>query len=547
LSKVAWSESNGAYKAVTIAKEFVGLAQRNALVSVAQAVENTTSGYISRAFKKIGFMFDNVDTKALKESRNKLAQMTFKDITLGGGLEFGDVTSPFITKSKTMDLIINASDSRLYHALTSTALGKPFLESADSMHKAALAQGFFHYNLIKILRKKGYSKTEAKNYVSEQLTGQSFEDALVTSKEIIDKINQNAGKKVIPDSKESIYRFANDLVNEALVKGNKITIDELEASLKSAETVAGFELGHEPNNIISKPLNLFNSWVQTRTDKAIKDKKWNDAAALTAASIVTTNILNPYVGGGTNWTLLAAQKAGIPTLSTIYWNIKARGSKLDLSTEEGMKNLEKDLKYQLLAKNANTRMFIGAAVTLAAFALAKSTGADDDLYEWLKNNPWANKYMKKINPPAVQFMLAQKDKKLGEFLGQQMNIKVDAFDEGKKLQQAMKNAASGKTQKALGGAGQLAGSRLSTPIIPWRVVRDVRDIYRGLNGLPALKHEYKASGFASGYFQGGMIEQLGLRPEDVKDVSGGRESSGSRSASGSRQSSGTRTQSGNRE
>jgi hypothetical protein len=128
-----------------------------------------------------------------------------------------------------------------------------------------------------------------------------------------------------------------------------------------------------------------------------------------------------------------------------------------------------------------------------------------------------------------------------------MNIKVDAFDEGKKLQQAMKNAASGKTQKALGGAGQLAGSRLSTPIIPWRVVRDVRDIYRGLNGLPALKHEYKASGFASGYFQGGMIEQLGLRPEDVKDVSGGRESSGSRSASGSRQSSGTRTQSGNRE
>ena len=546
LSSVAWSESNGAYKAMTIAKEFVGLSQRNALVSVAQAVENTTSGYISRAFKKIGFMFDNVDTKALKESRNKLAQMTFKDITLGGGLEFGDVTSPFITKSKTMDLIINASDSRLYHALTSTALGKPFLESADSMHKAALAQGFFHYNLIKILRKKGYSKTEAKNYVSEQLTGQSFEDALVTSKEIIDKINQNAGKKVIPDSKESIYRFANDLVNEALVKGNKITLDELEASLKSAETVAGFELGHEPNNIISKPLNLFNSWVQTRTDKAIKNKKWNDAAALTAASIVTTNILNPYVGGGTNWTLLAAQKAGIPTLSTIYWNIKARGSKLDLSTEEGMKNLEKDLKYQLLAKNANTRMFIGAAVTLAAFALAKSTGADDDLYEWLKNNPWANKYMKKINPPAVQFMLAQKDKKLGEFLGQQMNIKVDAFDEGKKLQQAMKNAASGKTQKALGGAGQLAGSRLSTPIIPWRVVRDVRDIYRGLNGLPAVKHEYKASGFASGYFQGGMVEQLGLRPEDVKDVSGGRESSGSRSESGSRQSSGTRTQSGNR-
>lgn len=547
LSKIAWSQSNGAYKAVVVAKEFIGLAQRNALVSVAQAIENTTSGYISRVFKKIGFMFDNVDTKAMKASRNKLAKMTFKDITMNAGLEFGDVTSPFITKSKTMDLIVNASDSRLYHALTSTALGKPFLESADSMHKAALAQGFFHYNLIKILRKKGMSKTEAKNYVSENLTGQSFEDALVTSKQIIDKINENAGKKVISDSKESIYRFANDLVNESLVQGNKITLDELEASLKSAETVAGFELGHEPNNIISKPLNLFNSWIQTRTDKAVKEKKWNDAAALTAASIVTTNILNPYVGGGTNWTLLAAQKAGIPTLSTIYWNIKSRGSKLDLSTEEGMKNLEKDLKYQLLAKNANARMFIGAAVTLAAFALAKSTGADDDLYEWLKKNEWAKKYMKKMNPPAVQFMLAQKDKKLGEFLGQQMNIKADAFDEGKKLQQALKNAASGKTQKALGGAGQLVGSRLSTPIIPWRVVKDVRDIYRGLNGLPPIEFDYKSSGFGSGYFQGGMIEQLGLRPENVKDTEGNRGSSGNRESSGNRAASGSRSQSGSRD
>jgi hypothetical protein len=390
------------------------------------------------------------------------------------------------------------------------------------------------------------SKTEAKNYVSEQLTGQSFEDALVTSKEIINKINENAGKKVISDSKESIYRFANDLVNESLVQGNKITLDELEASLKSAETVAGFELGHEPNNIISKPLNLFNSWIQTRTDKAVKEKKWNDAAALTAASIITTNILNPYVGGGTNWTYLAVQKAGIPTLGTIYWNIRSRGRKLDLSTEEGIKNLEKDLKYQLLAKNANARMFIGAAVTLAAFALAKSTGADDDLYKWLKKNKWANKYMKKMNPPAVQFMLAQKDKKLGEFLGQQMNIKIDAFDEGKKLQQAMKNAASGKTQKSLGGAGQLVGSRLSTPIIPWRVVKDVRDIYRGLNGLPPIEFDYKSSGFGSGYFQGGMIEQLGLRPENVKDTEGNRGSSGSRESSGSRGSSGSRSQSGSR-
>lgn len=546
LSSVAWSESNGLYKAVTIAKEFIGAAQRNALVSVGQAIENTMSGYVSRIYNKIGFSIDNVDTKSLKESRNKLARMTFKDIVLGGGLEFGDVTSPFITKSKTMDLIQNASDSRLYHALTSTALGKPFLEAADSMHKSALTAKFFQYNLIKILRKKGYSKTEAKNYVSEQLTGQSFDKALVDSKEIIDEINKNAGKKVIPDSEESIYRFANDLINESLIQGEKINIDEIRAAMKAAETVAGFELGHEPNNIISKPLNLFNSWIQTRIDKAVKDKKWNDAAALTIASILSGNILNPYVGGGMNWAFIGMQKVGIPTPATIYWNIKARSNKLDVSSEQGMKNLEQSLKYQLLAKNATTRVVIGSAISLAAFALVKSTGSDDDLYKWLKKNAWANKYFTKVSPPVVQYMVAEKNKKISEFFGKQLNLKVDAFDEGKKIKQAIDNISSGKTQKALGGAGQLVGSRLSTPIVPWRLVRDVSDIYRGLNGLPAIKHEFKASGFASGYFQGGMVEQLGLRPEDVKDVSGGRQSSGSRSASGNRESSGTRTQSGSR-
>ena len=519
LSGISLIEGNGFYLATVVAKEFIGASQRNALVSVGQAIDNVKSGYTSRIYNKIGFAIDNVDTKSLMKSRNKLARMTFKDIVLGGGIEFGDVTSPFITKSITMDAIQNASDSRLYHALASSFLGKPFLEAADSMHKSALTAKFFQYNLIKILRKKGYSKTEAKNYVSEQLTGQSFEDALVKSKEIIDEINKNAGKKVIPDSKESIYRFANDLINESLIQGEKINIDEIKAALKAAETVAGYELGHEPNNIISKPLNLFNSWVQVKKDKAVKDKKWNDAASLNLASILSQNILNPYVGGGMNWTFLGIQLTGIPTFSTINWNIKARSNKLDLSTEQGMKNLEETLKYQLLAKNANTRMIIGSAISLAAFALAKSTGADDDIYEWLKKNAWAKKYFAKVSPRVIQFTIAQKDKKLSEFFGKQLGLKIDAFDEGKKIKQAIDNISSGKTQKALGGAGQLAGSRLSTPIIPWRVVRDVSDIYRGLNGLPAIKHEYKASGFASGYFQGGMVEQLGLRPENTNEIS----------------------------
>ncbi len=517
LSKVAWSDSNGGYKAMIITKELVSLCQRNALVSVAQALENTTSGYISRFYNKIGFSLDKVDTSSLAKVRRTLSQMTYKDITLNGGSEFGDVTSPFISKSKAQDFIVNASDTKFYHGLASFALGKAYLESADSMHKSALTEKFFQYNLIKVLGAKGYSKSEAINYVSEQLTGQTFDDALITAKQIIDTINRDSNKKVIPNTKESIFRFAHNIVREALIQGKKMTIEEVEASLKAAETAAGFELGHEANNVTSQGLKLLGSHIQIKIDRSIKEKDWSTATAQTGASIIVSNILNPFVGGGTNWALIALQKSGVPTLSTFYWNIKARGSKIDLTSEQGIKNLEKTLKYQLLAKNANTRLVVGATISMAAFMLMKSTGSDDELYEWLKKHPWMNRYLKKIAPPVIQLMLAQKDKKVGDAIAQQMNIKADAFDEGKKVKRIFTDISSGKVDKALGGVGQLAGSRLSMPIVPWRVARDVKNIYRGLAGLPEIKFDYKTSGLFNGFYQGGMIEQMGLRPKPTID------------------------------
>jgi len=512
LSKVAWADSDGAYKAMIVTKELVSLCQRNALVSVAQAVENTTSGYISRFYTKIGFSLNKVDTKSLAKVRRNLSKMTYRDITLNGGLEFGDITSPFISKSKAQDFIVNANDTKFYHGLASFALGKAYLESADSMHKSALTEKFFQYNLIKVLRAKGYTKDGAINYVSEQLTGQTFDDALITAKQIIDNINKGSEKKVIPDTKESIFRFAQNIVRESLLQGEKMTIEEVEASFRAAETAAGFELGHEANNVTSQGLKLLGSHIQIKIDRAVKEKDWSTATAQTGASIVVSNILNPFVGGGTNWALIALQKSGVPTLSTFYWNIKARGSKIDLTSEQGIKNLEKTLKYQLLAKNANTRLVVGATISIAAFALMKSTGSDDDLYEWLKKHPWANRYLKKIAPPVIQLMLAQKDKKVGDAIAQQMNIKADAFDEGKKIKRIFTDVSSGKVDKAMGGVGQLMGSRFSMPVVPWRVARDVKNIYRGLSGLPEIKYDYKTSGFFNGYYQGGMLEQMGLRP-----------------------------------
>lgn len=524
LSSIVWDQANGAYKLAVVAKEYIGMAQRNALVSLPQALENTTSGYISRLFNKIGFSIDRVDTKDLVKVRSKLAKMTYNDIAINGGLEYGDVNSPFITKTKTQEFIDNASDSKLYHGLTSVALGKAYLEAADSMHKVALTEKFFAYNLIKILRKKGFNKQEAVNYVSEQLTGQSFDDALKTSKDIIDKINTQAGKNVIPDNKQSVHRFANDIVKSALITGGKLNLKEVEASLEAAYTSAGFELGHEANNLTSKAVTLISSHIQNKLNKSIKEKDWSAATAYTTSSIVTSNIMNPFVGGGTNWVFLSMQKAGIPTLSTLYWNIRANSSKIDLTTEKGMRDLKGVLEKQLVAKNANTRMLVGATISFATYALFKSTDKDEEFFKWLKKNSWAMRYFKKLSPPVVQFILAQKDKKIGEFFGQLMNIKIDAFDESKKAVKVVKNLSSDKKDgldKAFGGIGDLSGSRLSTPIVPWRVVRDANNVYRGLNGLPEIKSDYQTSGFWNGFFKGGIVDAVGLRPKTQDNKGGG--------------------------
>ena len=45
-------------------------------------------------------------------------------------------------------------------------------------------------------------------------------------------------------------------------------------------------------------------------NEAIKEKDYNKAAALTLQSIFYRNIANPFVGGGTNWVVLKAEKTG---------------------------------------------------------------------------------------------------------------------------------------------------------------------------------------------------------------------------------------------
>ncbi len=235
---------------------------------------------------------------------------------------------------------------------------------------------------------KGMTKEEAKRYVAEKISGQSFEDAKKTAKDIIENINTQAGKKIFNDSPEFINRLATDIVNAALVNGEKITAEMVTAAYNAAYKAAGRGLGHVANNPISEQINTISGKLESRITDAIKEKKFAKATYLNLYSIFYRNIANPFVGGGTNWIVLKAEKSGLGLISGLISMYKDRGSKMDLMTETGMNELEDAMYNSMKTKDKFIRGAVGGAVTALAFMLIKATGADDEYEKWIKKKPW---------------------------------------------------------------------------------------------------------------------------------------------------------------
>lgn len=516
LSDVAWEQSNRAFKIATVAKEYMGLSQRAMLQTLKQIIENPFSGYVQRAFTKLGYSLDGTDTGALSKKRTEAARIIYNDIDSNGGLNYGEIITPFVSKGMFEKKLDGLSDSKVYHTALSVLLGRAYLDAADSMHKSALTERYFVYNLVRVLMKKGLPKQEAVEYVSNSLTGQKFTDALGSAKQIIDKANQNAGKKILPDNPNAIYRLAQNIVKDALVVGENITLKEVEASYDAAYKAAGFDLGHEANNIISETVSNATSKLENKIKQAIKEKKWNYATALTFTSILTKNVVNPFVSGGTNWLVLSLQKAGVDVISPLVDYARQKENKLDLTTKDGVKNMENALLSEMRLKNTMNRVVLGAmASTLIAMG-AIASGEDEDLAKWLKKNEWARKYFNIISPQALIFLISQENGELGKYLSGLFGVKYEGMGDASKIKEAFTGLTSPRkkdNEKGYKKLGEVLGGHTSFPA-PWRVARDIQNLYRGKKGEKPLTPDYKKGGFWSGYYRNGIVEYYMLNQED---------------------------------
>jgi hypothetical protein len=63
-----------------------------------------------------------------------------------------------------------------------------------------------------------------------------------------------------------------------------------------------------------------------------------------------------------------------------------------------------------------------------------------------------------------------------------------------------------------GEIGRASMKYFDTPL-PWRFIKDVDNIQRGLKGVPEYKSDYRVTGFLNGVYQGGLVDYIGLRPE----------------------------------
>jgi hypothetical protein len=499
------------FNAVSIIKDYAGLSQLSKLMSAKQLVENPMSGFIERKLQDIGNMFLVKEDGKLVANRKKLANYIYVDIVRNGGLFYGEVSSTLVSQTKVEDWLNNQSDNKIYHTVVSALTGRSYLSGADSFNKALITEKMFSQNLVKILSSASnpngrMSEDKAMQFVTERITGQNFEEAKITAKEIINKVNLSAGKEVLKSNDAVINRFANDIVKESLLIGKKISIEEIESAYDAAYRSAGFSIGHEANNAISKMVSGENSRLEKALEKSIREKKWSQAVNYSLATILMKNIVNPFVGGGSNWMVLTYNKAGIPLSTYFDYNLK-KDNPIDLSSKEGIKNLTNALVRDTNFRNTASRNLIGATISISMVLALKASGGDDDLDKWLKKNEWSRRYFNIIAPPAVVAMIAVENKELGRYLMKALNVKVDNFDNTVKLLKSIDR----ENTSTLGITGQISGSIFDTPL-PWRMVKDIDNLKRGLNGLPESKPSYEAKGFVNGYFLGGAIDYVELRP-----------------------------------
>jgi hypothetical protein len=160
----------------------------------------------------------------------------------------------------------------------------------------------------------------------------------------------------------------------------KISEEMVTAAYNSAYKGAGRGLGHVANNIISRQVGSLSGVYEDKIRQAKKEKDYAKAAALIYESIVFRNVINPYVGGGTNWVVLKGKRRDWDYL--VQRGALMKHKKMDLTSEQGIRNLEESMYSSLKIRDKFLRGAIGGGISLIATGMFFALTDTDKYREW---------------------------------------------------------------------------------------------------------------------------------------------------------------------
>lgn len=511
-------------------------------------VQNPLSGFVaSKTSDLYIFLTEKSDTAELRAQRKNFGKAVFNDIVNNRGEHYGDVSSTFYARSG-LDHLKNKIDdaltggvgkrSEFLQRFLSFNTGKMMLDGVDSRFKANITQKYLINNIYKILTAASnpnkMSKEDATNFIAENLLGIKYEQAVKQAEQLVETVNSGEAGKILSNQPAFIVRLANDIVKANLVAtpaGSNtpaISIEQLEAAYEAAYKAAGRDLGHVANNIVSKGVNAVGGEMSTYIEAAVKNKEYNHAAIMTIAQSLYRNLLNPFVGGATNWVMLKAEKNGLGVIAGGVQSLvrKLEGktvNTIDLSDPKDVAELEKVLYRETVEQMKLARGTAGAITSALLFFAAKAAiyayyDADDDkekeealkkYAEWKKQNFIVSKYLDEFTSEYLLVQLAAQNDELGKYF-----TKVASLDNPNsptaKISQAVKLYETGDVAESRGKLGEVAGAVVNLPV-PWRFYRDIVDVSAWSVGKYRPDEYIKSRSFIHGVLRNGLFYDIGMK------------------------------------
>lgn len=442
------------------------------------------------------------------------------------------------------------AESALFVLMAPARLG---LLGFDSANKVVITNKVFHNAMYQALLQHKKTPQEAENILNEALHGQKYQDAKTNAEAILNGINLKLGVKfAIPVNDNTITRLANDLVKANLNTDGLFT-DKAKATeivvstLKGAYHVAGYGLGHEPNNPLSRMIkNSRDSMV--KKEQAIRtEKNWNKLAWHKLGTTFLNGYILRFTGGATNWIVLRAQSGlglGIASGFLGKW-VHGPDFKGKLLFEN-KDDIERSVKERQGARDQIGRGMVGLTYTLAGYIgyylltaggddererkrkrleeltkyvqtdsvkdEIKKLTAEENVMKQIKSNYMGNRLFKKTAPDIMlmQYYIDTDKNALDgviEYVAKTGGLSSD-FSTQSKMDDARKYARSGETGMSKGALASIAGDQMAVPL--WRAAKDWWKLAKWITGHNVSSDFKNPSNVPEAFFGGGALEDWGV-------------------------------------